>query len=332
MINVAILGSGFMGQTHAGGFQQLEDVNIVGVSSRGREKAEALADQVGGEAFTDDMALLNDPRVDAVSITVPTHLHRDYTVAALEAGKHVLVEKPMALTVAECDEMIEAAEKGGKVLMVAHVLRFWPEYMKLHEIVDSGELGRPLTATAVRLSSFPRWGEWFSNPELTGGAVHDLQIHDVDILNWLFGEPQMVHSLGRKQEGGWYHTLTLLDYGDVAGNVESSFIMPDGYPFTMGLRVLCEGGSIEFNFRAGGTGIESGEESGANLMVYEPDKEPRPVDVPEGDGYANQAAYFAECIREGKMPERATAEQSRLAVEAVRASRRSLDENRPVSL
>jgi UDP-N-acetylglucosamine 3-dehydrogenase len=332
MINIAILGSGFMGQTHAAGFSQIDDVNIVGVSSRSREKAEALAKDTGCESFTDDMELLRDPRIEAVSITVPTHLHRDYTVAALEAGKHVLVEKPMALTVSECDDMIAAAEKSGKVLMVAQVLRFWPEYMRMKEILDSGELGEPLAATALRLSNFPRWGEWFSDPALTGGAVHDLQIHDVDTLNWFFGQPQMVHSLGHKQEGGWYHTLTLLDYGKVAGNVESSFIMPDGYPFTMGLRVLCTGASIEFYFRAGGTGIESGDESGSNLMIYEPDKEPRPVDVVEGDGYANQAAYFAECIREGKMPERGTKEQGRLAVEVVRASRRSLDENEPITL
>nr|MBP8294148.1 Gfo/Idh/MocA family oxidoreductase [Caldilineaceae bacterium] len=161
MINVAVLGAGFMGETHARAFARIPDVRVIGVSSRSADKSAALAQAVGAEPFTDAMALLHDPRVDAVSITLPTHVHANYTIAALRAGKHVLVEKPLALTLAECDAMIAAAAEANRVLMVAHVLRFWPEYMAIADLLQRSELGKPLTATAIRLCTPPTWGEWF---------------------------------------------------------------------------------------------------------------------------------------------------------------------------
>ena len=209
MLKVGVLGAGFMGSTHARAYAKLADVQVVGVSSRSAEKAATLAKEVGAEAFTDSMALATNPRVDAVSITLPTHLHKDHAIAALNAGKHVFLEKPMALSVAECDAIIEVARQNQRLLMIAHVLRFWPEYMALVEFVKGGELGKPLSATAKRLSTRPAWGDWFNNPDWTGGAVLDLQIHDLDTLNWLFGPPKTVYSRGQKgMFGGWDHALT----------------------------------------------------------------------------------------------------------------------------
>ena len=175
MLNLAILGAGFMGETHARALAQEPDVNIVGISSRTPAKAAALAEAVGAEPFVDALALARDPRADAVSIALPTYLHLEYVLAALEAGKHVLVEKPMALTVADCDAMIEAAERAGRILMVAQTLRFWPEYVALVDVVHSGELGRPLTASAMRLLAPPTWSPWFQDPAKSGGEVLDLQ-------------------------------------------------------------------------------------------------------------------------------------------------------------
>ncbi len=328
MLNVGILGAGFMGGTHARAFAKLSDVQVVGVCSRSSEKATTLAHQVGAVPGTDAMALATDPKIDAVSITLPTNLHQEYTLAALNAGKHVLVEKPMGLTVAECDAMIEAARRNGRLLMVAHVLRFWPEYVALIDFVKSGKLGKPLAGKASRLSARPTWGDWFANPEWTGGAVHDLQIHDLDTFNWLFGTPESVYARGQRgAPGGWDHILALVDYGQVSGFAEGSVMMPDGYPFTMTLWVLCEKGSVEFSFRAGGTGVETGTATGTSLMVYESGKEPRSLPAPGGDGYEAQAAYFVDCIRENRPVERGTAEQGRLAVKTALAARESLETN-----
>jgi predicted dehydrogenase len=333
MLKVGVLGAGFMGSTHARAFAKVSGVQVVGVSSRSADKAAALAREVGAQPYADAMALATDPQVDVISNTLPTNLHKEYTIAALNAGKPVLLEKPMGLSVEECDAMIATANRKGRLLMLAHVLRFWPEYVAVVDFVHSGQLGRPLSATASRLSGRPTWGDWFANPAWTGGAVLDLHIHDLDVFNWLFGTPRSVYARGQRgATGGWDHTLTLVDYDGVQCFAEGSVMRPDGYPFTMTLWVLCEKGAVEYSFRAAGTGVETGTASGTTLTIYEAGKEPRPLPAPGIDGYEAQAAYFVQCVLESRQPERAPAEQGRLAVRTALAARQSLDTNQVVSL
>lgn len=327
-MNIGVLGSGFMGGTHARAFAKIPNVRVVAVSSRSLDKAKKLADQVGATPTTDDMAIVNDPDIDAISNTLPTHLHKEYTVAALRAGKHVLLEKPFALNVADCDSMIRAQKRTGKILMIAHVLRFWPEYVALEKFVRSGALGKPISAVASRLSQRPAWADWFGNPDLSGGAVLDLMVHDLDVLNWIFGKPQTVYARGREtKKGSWDHMLTIVDYGKAQGVIEGSQFMPPGYPFTMTLQVLCERGRVEFSFRAGGVSVEMG--GGAVLTAYESDKAyALPIEV--GDAYEKQIAYFVECVQNNRQPGLGTSAQGRLAVAMSNAARESLEKGRVV--
>jgi len=333
MIGIGVLGAGFMGTPHARAFAGIPDVRVVGIFSRSAEKAAALAEEVGAEPFSDPMKLATDPRVDAVSVTLPTQVHKESVVAALEAGKHVLVEKPMAVTVAECDAMISAAQRNKRILMVAHVLRFWPEYVALVGFVKSGALGKPLIATAKRLAGPPRWAEYYLHPEWSGGGVVDMQIHDVDTLNWLFGTPKTVYARGQRspETGGWDVALTLLDYGDVRGFAEASVMQAPEYPFTMGLSVLCERGSVEFSFRAGGVQVDSRDQAGTSLMVYEAGKEPRALAFTPGDGYANEVHAFVESVRTGQPPADGTGDQGRLALATCLAARESIETGQVVS-
>ncbi len=333
MLRVAVLGAGFMGGTHVRGFAAAPGVQVVGVFGRTLEKTQALAQEVGARAVSDPMTLIQDPAVDAISITLPTHLHKQYTILALEAGKPVFVEKPMALSVADCDEMIAVSQRTGKLLMVAHVLRFWPDYVTLKKFLDSGEIGQPLSAVATRLAELPAWSEWFSHPEWTGGEVLDLHIHDLDTLNWLFGKPQSVYSLGQRSgRGGWDHALSLVDYGNVKAFAEGSAIMPAGYPFTMTLWVTCQQGTVEFTFRAGGEQVDSRDSAATNLVVHKPGGEEVFLQPEPGDGYANECAEFAHCVIEGRTPVDGTMEQGRLAVQTALAARTSIESGRVITL
>ena len=248
----------------------------------------------------------------------------------MKAGKHVLLEKPFALDAASCDGMIAAAKETGRTLMVAHVLRFWGEYVTLVEFVHSGKLGKPISAVATRLSQLPAWADWFLNPAWSGGAVLDLCVHDFDALNWLFGTPKSVYARGRELKPGlWNDIHALVDYGSVNGFVRGSEFMPEGYPFTAALKVLCEGGVVEFTFRAGGISVEMG--GGSSLVVHEAGKA-YPLTAKPGDAYENQAAYFIDCVRKGIKPALGTPEQARLAVATADAARQSLENGAVVGL
>ena len=297
VLKIGILGSGFMGQTPARAYAKIPGISIVAVSSRHLDKAEKLANEVGARATTDDRSIIEDPSIEAISNTLPTPLHAEPTIAALRAGKHVLLEKPLALRAADADGMIAAAKETGRTLMIAHVLRFWGEYVSLVEFVHAGKLGKPISATAARLSQFPSWGgDWFLDPAWSGGAVLDLCVHDFDVLNWLLGAPKSVYARGKEMRPGlWTDVHALIDYGNVTGGVEGSQFMPQAYPFTSTLKVLCEGGVVELVFRAGGISVEMG--GGASLTVHEAGKA-YPLAPKPGDAYDNQAAYFVDCIRQ----------------------------------
>lgn len=329
-MKIGILGSGFMGGTHARAYAKLPGVEIVAVSSQGLDKAEKLAAEVGARAVTDDRAIIEDPAIEAISNTLPTPLHAEATIAALQAGKHVLLEKPFALTAAGCDGMIAAAEASGKTLMVAHVLRFWGDYVSLVEFVHSGRIGKPISASASRLSQVPAWADWFLDPAMSGGAVLDLSVHDFDVMNWVLGTPKTAYGRGREARPGlWNDIHALIDYGSASGVVEGSEFMPEGYPFTCGLKVLCEAGIVEFLFRAGGVSVEMG--GGSSLVVYENGKS-YPLEPKPGDAYENQIAAFVDCIRGGRAPALGTAEQARLAVRTADAVRESFETGAVVAI
>jgi predicted dehydrogenase len=172
MIDVAIVGGGFMGQTHAGAWAaQAGRARVVSVSSRSLERAARVAALCGAEAGDDLYAALERDDVDVVDICLPTPQHREAAERAFAAGMLVLLEKPIALTLEDAEAIVAAAERAGKLLVVGLVLRFWPEYVELRRIVESGELGRPLAASAQRLSPPPGWNDWMIDPAHSGGRT-----------------------------------------------------------------------------------------------------------------------------------------------------------------
>ncbi len=327
MLRVAILGAGFMGSTHARAFHARDDVSVATIYAHSDRRAGPLADEVGA-SWTDDLArAVTDPAIDAVSICLPTPDHRFATEVALDAGKHVLLEKPIALTADDAAALVQRAVATDRVLMVGHVLRFWPEYVAIANLVESGQLGELRSAVATRRQSFPRWTTLLTNSELTGGAVVDMMIHDFDALNWLFGLPELVTARGYRnpRSGGWDQVQVLLDYADGrSAVVDGGMMMPDSYPFSSEFHLLGSGGAVEYRFRGEGPDTDGG--SGRNdLWLFPSDGPASQLTVPVANAYGAEIDYFVECIRTGRPADRATPAVAERALRVALAAAESLD-------
>jgi predicted dehydrogenase len=311
---VAVIGAGFMGRVHAESYYKGNlDARVGWVVASRLERAEALAGALPGmvRATTDYQAILDDPAVDAVDICVPTPLHYEYVLRAAAAGKHVLCEKPMAVTVAEADAMIAACRTAGVQLMVAHVLRFWPEYVTTVGLVKDGRIGAVRHVVCQRLSQGSTgWDQdgWIHDPAQGGGAVRDLAIHDYDVINWLIGLPSVVCAAG---DVNHFSALFRTADGPIA-QVEASFKMPPGSPFIMSLRVVGDTGAVTFD---GLTGTVTLLEDGvAHVVPVEGSRVFAQDTSAEIDAYYHEIAYFLECVRTGARPARALPQDARDAL------------------
>ncbi len=328
-MRVAVLGAGFMGGTHAQAWHALPEVELTTIYAKSAARAAPLAESLG-TGWTDDLgSILSDAAIDVVDICLPSPLHREAAEAALVAGKHVLLEKPIALTELDARAIMATAAASDRTFMVAHVLRFWPEYLELRRRVAAGELGQPRSALATRRQAFPAWSDLFTRADLTGGAVVDMMIHDFDALNWVLGAPAAVTARGRRNQrsGGFDQVQVLIDYQTGASAiVDGGMEMPDTYPFGSRFEVLGDAGAAEYHFQAGGRSFEEG--AGLNrLTVYPAAAEAAIIPVEQFDPFAAEIAYFADCIRNRVAPDRVTATDALLALQVALAARSSLEAN-----
>jgi predicted dehydrogenase len=237
------------------------------------------------------------------------------------------------LTDEDAAAMVTAGEASDSVFMMAHVLRFWPEYVELQKLASNGTLGELRSGLAYRRQPFPAWSELFARSDLTGGAVIDMMIHDIDALNWVFGTPKTVTANGVRnpRSGGWDQVQLLIDYGTTSAVLDGGMMMPETYPFSSTLQVLGSDGFAEYDFRAGGRSVE--ESGGTNeLLLFPNEGEPKKLEVDQQDPYLAEIEYFVECIRDGKPATRATPADARLALDTALAARESIETNRTVTL
>jgi predicted dehydrogenase len=329
VIGIGLLGGGFMGASHAASYRALGDrVRVIKVGSRRSDRAVAVAESLGAELTEDIDGVIRDPEVDVVDICLPTPLHREVAEAAFAAGKHVLLEKPIALTLDDADAIVAAAERSGRLFMVGLVLRFWPEYVELQRRLGGGELGRPLSVSTLRLSPPADWNDWMADPAKSGGVCVDLLIHDFDQMNRLLGTPRRVFARAPHPD----HVLALVEYDGAEGVAEGSMAMPKAYPFSSNVRVLAEGGVAEYAFSA--APAEDGGNVGASdaprgLRLYPRGGEPVTVPVDPADPWGPEIAYFVECVERGRAPEQGTGAQARAALAVALAAARSLASGQP---
>lgn len=257
MVRIGIAGIGFMGMIHYLAGQRLRGGRVAAVNSRDKQKLAGDWRGIRGnfgppgtemdlgavkryERFED---LLADRDIDLIDICSPTHLHPAMAIAALKAGKHVLVEKAIALTTADADAMVAAAKQAGKLLMVAHVLPFFPEFGFAAEAIRSRTYGGLLGGHFKRVISRPDWSGDIGDASKTGGPAVDLHIHDTHFIGLVAGVPDRVFSTGVVAPDGSVEYLTtqyLYGAGGPALSCSSGAVAMSGRPFVHGFEIYLE--------------------------------------------------------------------------------------------
>ncbi|NYE94753.1 putative dehydrogenase [Psychromicrobium silvestre] len=197
-LRAGVIGIGWAGQAHMEAYQAMDGVELVAIAGMEEEVRAKLGESFGlKRLYGPWQEMIADGELDVISVAVPTFLHAPIAVAALEAGIHVLSEKPMARTAEEALSMAEAARRAGRVLEVAFNHRRRGDVTVLKQAIDAGELGRPYHARAfwMRREGIPSLGSWFTNQEMSGGGpLIDIGVHVLDYALHLLGEPE-VHSV-----------------------------------------------------------------------------------------------------------------------------------------
>ncbi|WNQ08983.1 Gfo/Idh/MocA family oxidoreductase [Paenibacillus aurantius] len=330
MLKAGLIGIGFMGRTHLKNYIRLEEegfpvrlTSICDIDSRkfqgiytegNIQVPSADIDYSRYRQYTDIDRMLEEEELDFVDIVLPTYLHKEVTLKALRKGLHVLCEKPMALNSADGAEMIRVSKETGRKLMIAHCLRFWPEYEYLKETVASGRYGKVRSASFYRLCSPPIWTyeNWMIRAETSGGGLLDFHIHDIDIIHWLFGRPLAVTTVGGDVLPE--STLDVLSaqylYEDrkvVTAHMDRSIEGDVG--FEMAYRVTFEGGTLLFEKRV----LKDHPKDGRGFVP----------ELSKDAGYYREIRYFANAIRNNTPVDVANPEDTLTALLIAEAERQS---------
>lgn len=287
-LRLGLIGLGRFAQHHLEAFRQMEDVTIAAVCDVDPERVATVQREWGCRGHTDWRAMLAAGEIDAVDVLTPEGLHREPTVAALEAGCHVFVEKPIATTLADADAMIRAAEHAGKALTVGHLLRFDDRYARLAQAIQEGSLGK-LAALYARRNNGRRYFPLFRRV----APVFILGIHDIDLMLWYTGDyvtevhAMAGHTLGDPTPDTSWALLRFA--GGAVGVLENHWLLPDGAPSFM---------DAQFDV-TGDRGIASVRDPPPELTLISDGSTDQPV-LRAGLALRAELRHFVTCAREGR--------------------------------
>ena len=322
MVRIGIVGIGFMGRIHFLAGQRLAGAKVVAVCSRDPAKLAGdwrgtrgnfgpepgQVDLTGVKKYAALTEMLADPDIDLIDICAVTDQHAAIAIQALKAGKHVLVEKAIALAPAEADGMLAAARTAGKLLMVAHVLPFFPEFQFAAEAIRSGRFGKVLGAHFKRVIAKPDWSADISDAAKTGGPAVDLHIHDTHFIGLVCGVPKEVFSVGTVEGGAVTYLTTSYLYGPggPAVTCSSGALSMGGRPFVHGFEIFLEKASLIY------------DSGGPALTVLTADgKSEQPKLAGGGDplaAFADEIQAAVEGVKAGKAPDLLTGQLARDAL------------------
>ena len=292
---IGVIGAGFAGGTHARACLGIDGVTVAAIATDPIEHGRQLADECGARLESSAASLCAAGDIDAVIVASPTYLHAEHAIAAARGGKHVFAEKPIARTLEDGQAMIDACERAGVQLVIGQVVRFFPEYRKAKELIDSGALGKPALATMTR-GTYPVGDArpWYLDAARSGRVVLDLMLHDLDTLRWWFGEPARVYGRQLGGTAGLDYALATVRYTDgPIVHLESSWAEHSGFRTTFEIRG--DAGLVTHDSRAAAPLQAQFPDGGAGPAVI---PAPTLVETP----YRRQFREFLRRIAGGEQP------------------------------
>ncbi len=298
MLKVAVLGAGGISGAHVPAWLRIPEAKLVAICDVMPDRLERYKD-TGANLYEDCEEMFKNEEIDIIDICLPTFLHAEYSIKAMERGINVLCEKPISLNREDVERVYATAKANNVKFMVAHVVRFWPEYVVLRDAFKNETYGKLLTGHMSRLGGTPgwSWNDWMKKEECSGLVPFDLHIHDLDYIVYTFGKPVNCITHRARFED---HDIINATYEFEGG----AFITADSwwynsaYPFTSGYRFTFEQAVMEHK--------------DGRLIVYpvgKPAFEVRSdaenadgecINLPATDAYFEEIRYFTDCVLENK--------------------------------
>lgn len=317
MMKVGLVGVGGISYVHILGYDAIPNAKIVAAADiRGEEAANyRLIKERNIPLYRTMEEMLAAEDIDMVDICTPTYTHAELAIRAMELGKHVLSEKPMARTAAECEAILAAVKASGKRYMTAHVVRFMKPYAYLRQIIEGGELGRPLHVMMHRLSATPTWSfeNWMATPSKSGGAPLDLSIHDIDFAQSVFGMPKDLNAAYRAMPEGdgmkCDHITTTFFYDGFSVDITGTFY-PIQFAFAVDYTAVFEKGYVQSK-----NGVVT--KNGQPVDIAAEARTETGINIASDSAYAEEIAYFIDAIENGTPTERVLPESGHATIKLI---------------
>lgn len=316
-MKIAVLGIGSMGKTHASIYKNFKDVDSVTIVGRDEEKTKKMANELGIQGTSKLSDVLEDRSISAVDVCMPTHLHKQFVLAALDNNKHVFCEVPISYSIEDALEMVGMAKKMKKVFLVAQLMRSLSEMSYVAEKLKSGALGKILSLHVHRYQRYK-----------VNEPIIDLMGFDLDTVNNLLGLPTSILTTKSNRKNS-EEFFVVLNYSELSCLVEFRTIMSKEFPLSHGVRVVGTDGIIETNTVFTGPKPSIPETS---VTLYPRDEKKENVSIEGHDPYEHECRYFVDTILGKKDGELLDARHAVNTLKIALAIKKSLETNKESSL
>jgi predicted dehydrogenase len=332
-MNVALLGAGGIGEAHSTAYTFIPEAQVRAVIDIRHDRAVQVAQKHGANVYTSIQEALENEALDMVDICTPTFTHKDLAVTCLENDLHVLIEKPIAMTLEDARLMVEAAASRRRKFMVAQVIRFWSEYVYLKQACERNDYGRLLEVSFSRTSGAPLWAwqGWYVDAQRSGRAPFELGIHDIDFVNYLLGKPERVSAHNIEVPERYFSSLrATFDFpGGLTASTEAAWY-PGTVPFSAVYRAVFEEAVLDYS----GDGLllyAAGQDQPQVISVEQEISISTSINLKGAGPIYNEIAYFVDCLVNDRFPQVLTPQDSLLSLEMLETALRSSHMGKPIS-